>query len=197
MAMSAQSSAPDTADRILDVAELMLQTRGYNAMSYGAIAGEVGVTKAALHYHFPTKADLGLAVLQRYRDGFSDALEGIDARKLPAMERLAAYAQLYVDVLVGDRLCLCAMLAAEQRTLDDAIRHEVDHFFGANHAWLASVVETGRADGTIAGVGEPDALAEMVLGTLEGAMLMAWARRDVGLFRRAAERLFATLAPAR
>jgi TetR/AcrR family transcriptional repressor of nem operon len=197
MTMREQPAAPDTANRILDVAELMLQTRGYNAMSYGAIAGQVGVTKAALHYHFPSKSDLGLAVLGRYCGGFADELERIDAQDLPAMDRLAAYAQLHVDVLLGERLCLCAMLAAERQTLDDTIRDQLEAFFGANHAWLASVVERGRADGTVAGVGEPDAVAEMILGALEGAMLMAWARRDPDLYRRAATHLFATLAPAR
>jgi TetR/AcrR family transcriptional repressor of nem operon len=197
MTMSAQPPAADTASRILDVAELMLQTRGYNAMSYAAIAGEVGVTKAALHYHFPTKSDLGLAVLARYRGGFTDALALIDGRRSSARERLEAYAGLYVDVLLVDRLCLCAMLAVERLTLDDTIREEVDAFLGAKHAWLASVVEQGRTDGTIGGIGSPDALAEMVLGTLEGVMLMAWARHDTDLFRRATGQLLATLAPAR
>jgi TetR/AcrR family transcriptional repressor of nem operon len=191
------SPAPDTASRILDVAERLLQTRGYNAMSYADIAAELGVTKAALHYHFPGKADLGLAVLARYRDGFTGALGAIDARDLPAPDRLAAYAELYLDVLRGDRLCLCAMLAAEQLTLDAPIRSAVDAFFGANLAWLTSVVEAGRDEGTIGGLGAPGTVAEMMLGTLEGAMLMAWARHDTDGFRRTADHLVASLAPAR
>ena len=56
----------DTATRILDVAERLAQTRGFNGFSYADIAAEVGITKAALHYHFATKAGLGQALIGRY-----------------------------------------------------------------------------------------------------------------------------------
>ena len=49
--------APDTAQRILDIAERLVQTRGFNGFSYADIAGALAVTKASLHYHFPTKAE--------------------------------------------------------------------------------------------------------------------------------------------
>ena len=60
--MAAASARGDagTATRILDVAEGLVQARGFNGFSYADVASqEVGITKAALHYHFPGKADLG------------------------------------------------------------------------------------------------------------------------------------------
>ena len=47
-----------TAHRILDVAEELVQTRGVNGMSYADISARLGITKASLHYHFASKADL-------------------------------------------------------------------------------------------------------------------------------------------
>src|SRR6185369_16920377 len=52
-----------TAAQILDAAETLIQTRSYSAFSYQDIADELGIRKASIHYHFATKADLGVAVV--------------------------------------------------------------------------------------------------------------------------------------
>src|SRR3954454_23736387 len=58
----------DTRERILDTAERLLQARGFNGFSYGDVAGELGITRAALHYHHPGKAELGEALIARYTE---------------------------------------------------------------------------------------------------------------------------------
>src|SRR5947209_14524428 len=117
MATAPAKKAPRTADRILDIAERLVQTRGFNNFSYADIATELGITKASLHYHFPGKAELGQALITRYSKRFSEALAGID-RELPdARAKLEAYAALYADVLRGERMCMCGVLAAEYQTL--------------------------------------------------------------------------------
>ncbi|MBV8574602.1 MAG: helix-turn-helix transcriptional regulator, partial [Acetobacteraceae bacterium] len=65
--MATANSSSDTATRILDVAERLVQTRGFNAFSYADIAQALRVTKASLHYHFPTKGKLGERLIERYR----------------------------------------------------------------------------------------------------------------------------------
>ena len=64
----------ETAERILDVANALLIDRGYSAFSYADIASELQLTKAALHYHFAGKADLGEALISRYASRFAGAL---------------------------------------------------------------------------------------------------------------------------
>ena len=64
-----------------------------------------------------------------------------------------SHADIATEVLEGERRCLWAMLAAEQRTLDPGVRRSVDRFFAVNVAWLTELVRHGRRDGTIAGVG--------------------------------------------
>src|ERR1051326_5309076 len=95
------STAPTatTADRILDVAERLVQTRGFNGFSYADIAVEVGITKASLHYHFPTKADLGRALVLRYTAAFQAALADIRATDGNAFAQLERYIQVYRQVL--------------------------------------------------------------------------------------------------
>ncbi len=60
----------ETRKDILNAAEQFLQLRGYNGFSYHHISAELGVRNAAVHYHFPTKADLGAAVIRRFRENF-------------------------------------------------------------------------------------------------------------------------------
>jgi len=182
-----------TATRILDVAERLAQVRGFNGFSYADIAAELGITKAALHYHFASKADLGEALIGRYATRFSEALAEIDAGPSTAPAKLRSYAGLYVDVLRNQRMCLCGMLAAEYPTLPDAMRASVVSFFDQNEAWLQKVLEQGRGDGSLQFGGSARDVARMIISCLEGAMLVTRPYDDVPRFQDAAASLVASL----
>jgi TetR/AcrR family transcriptional regulator, transcriptional repressor for nem operon len=184
---------PRTAERILDIAERLVQVRGFNNFSYADIATELGITKASLHYHYPGKAELGQALITRYSERFSEALEVID-RDLPdARAKLEAYANLYAEVLRGKRMCMCGILAAEYPTLPKPMRTAVVGFFDENQRWLAEVLNAGKADRTLRFTGSADDVAQGVLSTLEGAMLVARPYGDLGRFNAAADQLLAGL----
>jgi len=184
----------DTAARILDVAERLVQSRGFNAFSYADVAAELNVTKATLHYHFPGKAELGEALIARYAQRFSQALRAIDAGAGDAPARLAAYARIYGDVLRDRRMCLCGMLAADYETLPEPMQAAVIQFFDENLAWLAGVVEEGEREGTLRPNGSPEAAAQALLGGLEGALLVARPYGDLNRFDAAAAGLLTGLA---
>ena len=179
----------DTATQILDVAERLVQERGYNGFSYADVASELDISKAALHYHYPGKAELGEALIERYATRFADALVAVDARGVAAAEKLRAYAQLYAEVFRDDRMCLCGMLAADYATLPEPMRERVVRFFDDNEVWLGRVLEEGRKAGTIRFKGSPRPVARTLIGGLEGAMLVARPYHDLERFRAAAELL--------
>jgi TetR/AcrR family transcriptional regulator, transcriptional repressor for nem operon len=182
-----------TTSRILDVAERLLQVRGYNGFSYGDVAGELDITRAALHYHFKGKAELGQALIQRYAARFAAALAELDAAAPDAAAKLRGYVGLYTDVLSADRMCLCGMLAAEHRTLPDPLQQAVCAFFASNTAWLRKVLDEGRADGSLTVAGSSEATAAVILGALEGAMLITRLDGDVTRFTATANQLLAGL----
>jgi len=184
---------PSTAQRILDAAQQFAQTRGFNGFSYADVADALGVTKPSLHYHFPSKADLGLALIERYHLAFGQSLAAIDREAQDAPEKLSRYAGLYDGVMRDNRMCLCGMLAAEYTTLPVAMRSELRRFFDANEEWLAAVLDEGRRAGELAFLGPTNQRARTVLGTLEGAMLVACAYRDSRRFRSAAKALLTDL----
>jgi TetR/AcrR family transcriptional regulator, transcriptional repressor for nem operon len=185
-----------SASRILDVAERLVQLRGFNGFSYADVAAELNVTKASLHYHFAGKAELGEALIVRYGRRFADALAAIDDTDSDARGALEAYAALYAEVLRDQRMCLCGMLAAEYQTLPKPMQQAVIRFFDENVAWLENVLARGQADGVL-GFGEsPREAARLVVSALEGAMLTARPYGDVDRFQAAANALLSGLASA-
>jgi TetR/AcrR family transcriptional repressor of nem operon len=183
----------ETATRILDVAERLAQTRGFNGFSYADVAVELGLTKATLHYHFASKAQLGEALIKRYASRFAAALAAIDLSDVGAPIAVEAYVELYAAVLRGDRMCLCGMFAAEYETLPAPMQVAVREFFDANEAWLDGVLEQGRASGSLHFEGSAREEARLFIGALEGAMLIARSYGDSARFRVVADRFVAGL----
>ncbi len=180
--------ATNTPERILDVAERLVQTRGFNGFSYADIAAALEVTKASLHYHFPAKADLGARLIQRYEQNFAAALETIDGSSVRPREKLRRYVAIYEGVLSQDRMCLCGMLAAEFGTLPEAMRAEMRRFFDENERWLAGVLQQGKKEKTLKFTGSAVDAARALMDTLEGALMIARTYADVGRFRGVSER---------
>jgi len=185
----------DTREAILTIAERLVQARGFNGFSYADVAAELGITKAALHYHFAGKAELGEALISRYGARFADALAAIEAAHESAFDRIVAYTRIYASVLDQQRMCLCGMLAAEYHTLPEGMRRAVVEFFNANQAWLRRLLEDGQNAGTIRFAGSPEDAAQMIVGTLEGAMLVARPYADTSRFQRVVDQLLRELRP--
>jgi len=194
VATEARKTERGTASKILDVAERLVQLRGFNGFSYADVAEELGISKASLHYHFAGKAELGEALIERYASRFTQSLHEIDTRPVDARAKLAAYSKLYGDVLQRKRMCLCGMLAAEYQTLPKPMRSAVVSFFDDQEAWLVGVFDQGREEGTLRFSGPASEAAQMIVGGLEGAMLVTRPYGDPSRFRAAAEHLLASFA---
>jgi TetR/AcrR family transcriptional repressor of nem operon len=195
MAVARNRKESGTAERVLDIAERLVQVRGFSNFSYADIATELGITKASLHYHYPGKAELGQALITRYAERFNQALDQIGRDVPNARDKLSAYADLYAGVLRNERMCMCGILAAEYQTLPEAMQSEVIRFFDDNQKWLAGVLKQGKADGTLAYSGRAADVAQSILSTLEGAMLVARPYGDLARFDAAAKQLLNGLIP--
>jgi TetR/AcrR family transcriptional repressor of nem operon len=193
LAIPPGTAATPAATAVLDVAERLAQTRGYNGFSYADIAAQLNVTKASLHYHFPSKAELGRALVARYRSVFSAALDAIDQDGMKPHAKLRQYVELYHSVMSNERMCLCGMLAAEYATLPTPMQLELTSFFSANESWLTSVLEAGLRCGSFAFREPALERARVLIGGLEGAMLVARSFGAPHRFETAAACLLADL----
>jgi TetR/AcrR family transcriptional repressor of nem operon len=184
-----------TADRILDAAEKLVQVRGFNAFSYADVSKAVGIQKASLHHHFATKTDLGVALVERYRRVFLEALAGIESEEDAAVDRLERYIGLYRTVLRKKRMCMCGMLAADVATLPTPMRDSVAVFFAENESWLTRVIAAGTLQGELHFAGTPASMAAFIVSSLEGAMLVARGRGEPAHLDDVASLLIANMRP--
>lgn len=174
------NTPPATADLILDAAERMTQSVGYNGLSFRDVAAAIGIKSASVHYHFPSKGMLGAAVARRYTDRLVAYLEEVDGQGTDPKAALAAYVTVFRTTLAQDgRMCLCGMLAAETDAIPQEIRAEVHRFVDVNVQWLSGVLARATGVATSSAVRDH---ALVVFAALEGAMLVVRATGDAARF---------------
>ncbi len=184
----------DKAEQIMDLAQEMVQKRGYHGFSYRDLAERLGIRSASVHYHFPHKADLAVALLERVQEGFDEALEGIDAAGGSAPERLRRFAGLFRQTFAGgDRLCPICMLASGQETVPEPVRSRVARFWDRAIDWLEDVLKAGSGEGTLRFDAPARVVAFGLLAILEGGMVIARASEDPEMLRQAAEHYISSL----
>jgi TetR/AcrR family transcriptional repressor of nem operon len=164
----------DTKREILDAAEAMLQERGYNAFSYQHIAEQLGVKNAAIHYHFRSKGDLGVAVIERYRRRFARWGEKMDAEEKDPWRKLEAFFQIYVDFQArGGRICPSGILQAEYNSIPEEMRASAGALIVDLQQYLTRLLADGREKGAFKFPGEPADQAMVVGATVQGALQIA------------------------
>lgn len=169
----------NTREAILMAAKASAQTHGYNGLNFRDLALVVGIKSASIHYHFPSKADLGAAVAQRYWEDTQVSLEALWVDIADPVRCLNHYPTLFRLSLEWDnRLCLCSFMAAEYQDLPDVVKKEVLLFADVNVAWLIKVL-------TAAAMGTPAACerrARAIFAAIAGAQLIARSRSDLFLY---------------
>ncbi|WP_337886149.1 TetR/AcrR family transcriptional regulator [Fischerella thermalis] len=182
----------DTRTQILDTAQDLIQRVGVNAMSYQDISEAVGIRKASIHYHFPSKDDLVAALLDRYNDYFLRLVDGIIAQSDSAEVKLRRYCSLFEATLCsgnGDKVCLYGMVGAELATLKHPLVDRVTAFYRNNEARLVQILNQGKESGEFSFVGDIQAMATLIFSLLEGGFLVARAHGGASQYRAIIEQL--------
>lgn len=174
----------DTATKILDCAQALMVERGYNGFSYADVAQRVAISKPSIHHHFPTKADLAVKVVQRYREGIAALMAEAERHVTDPVEKLQGYVGYWESCITSDSMsfCVCAMLSSERRTLPPELAAEVAGHFTSLAGWLAGVLEQGVASGQFTLQQTPALDAQCFMAAIHGAMLSARALDDASMF---------------
>jgi len=165
----------DTRSFILREAEFLIRTRGYSAFSYADLAERAAITKASVHYYFPSKEDLIVVLVREYLERFVAALASIKQQHAGPAERLKAYAQLFLDGFEKGMLPLCGALSAERSALPASMHPQVQKFFEIHLDWIAEVLDEGLAAGRLRAGLALKPVALLLLSTLEGGTFVGWA----------------------
>lgn len=168
---------PSIYQKLLDVAENLIQTKGYNAFSYKDISNLVGIKTSSIHYHFPTKADLGKAIINRHINSLCAELEQLNQDKsLSYQKKLQRFIDYVVSntYLANKKMCLGGMLASDVLTLPKMIQKEVQIFFNRLEDWIERLlIESIKKNELKLKKKEIRNEVLLILSLIEGALLLA------------------------
>ena len=164
-----------TRERLLSEAEHLMRERGYSAFSYADLSKIVGITKASIHHHFPTKDILGEQVVIQAFSDTQRVLEQIEATEKSAEKRIAAYIDIFAQSHKASLLPLCCALSAETANLPQAITVQTSLYFDMQIEWLTKVVRAGMESGEFSSHAEPSDIALMIINVCEGSSVVAHA----------------------
>ncbi len=158
----------------------LLVAGGYNSFSYADLAERVGITKASIHHHFPSKAALVQTVVARYREEARQGLASLERQFDDPLSELNAYADYWAGCIRSGEhpFCICAMLATEMPTIPEEVAAEVRAHFHDLNTWLASVLKRGVGAGQFHLLNSPAISARSFMAVVHGAMLVARALDD-------------------
>jgi TetR/AcrR family transcriptional regulator, transcriptional repressor for nem operon len=180
----------DMREALMSEARAAVQAHGYNALSFRELAKAVGIKSASVHYHFPTKGDLGAALAHRYTEDGAAALEALLARSRDPRWCMDRYVEIFRAALANDnRMCLCGIMGAEYDDLSPAVRTEIDAFAQVNIAWLERVLALAKPKRGKAALREQ---AVAIYAAIEGAQLIARSRGDITAYDQAVRAYRAT-----
>jgi TetR/AcrR family transcriptional repressor of nem operon len=163
----------DTKNQIIDLAESLLLQRGYNGFSYTHISSALNVKNAAIHYHFPTKTELGVAIIQRSRQQFEKWTLHPRMSSMSFAKKLDAFCDIFRDFLKFEgHVCLGSALEHDFNTLPETMQQETSAFIADFLIWLEKLLKDGREAGDFAFSGKPKEQAVFVLAALQGASQM-------------------------
>jgi len=164
----------DTREQIMDRAAQLLMSRGYNGFSYRDISSHLGVKNAAVHYHFPIKADLAVALVEEYRQLLRSRTSEFMAYGGSALEQIEGFfAITNKQCHIGRCICPIGAFSIDYSDLPEEVRKVTSSFMDETLKWLTQVLEVGREQNEFSFNGEARPRALLVLASLQGARQMA------------------------
>ncbi len=160
----------------MDTAQELIQSRGYNAFSYKDLAEAIGIRTASIHYHFATKSDLGVAVMERYIADLEASLAAIDRGGHSNRGKLERFIELYSEPEARGVICLCGSLASDRETLPAPLQKAISTYLKISERWLREAIRTGVRDQDFAFKGQPADAATLLLSSLQGGLLLSRAQ---------------------
>jgi len=163
-----------TQQNILNTAETLIQLKGFNAFSFKDIANSIGIKTSSVHYHFKTKEDLCISVIDWHVIKLTEVLEKvIEDDTLSTNDKLHKCINYIFNTTYESefKMCLGGILASEVLALSDAVRSKIQWFFTALINFLDRVIKNGSEKLT-------NRFSQQLLIHIEGALLLGRLYKD-------------------
>lgn len=151
-------------EEIIQLADALIKQKGYNAFSFYEISDTVGIKTASIHYHFPTKADLGVAVIERHIENLNDLIGKLKGRS--PIEKLERFFSIYANIQMESKVCLVGSLATDFKTLDEKVQNKLKEFSALMLDWVSGFLEEGRDNKVFEFEGLPRTKALIIISNM-------------------------------
>ncbi|MCC5919083.1 MAG: TetR/AcrR family transcriptional regulator [Cyclobacteriaceae bacterium] len=180
----------NTKDQIVSIANRMILEKGYNSFSYQHLSAEIGIKKASIHYHFPAKHDLGIAVIQFHHESFKNFVTEIKEKGKSPMQQLDEFFGTYKHIITQkNQICLAGILGAEFKTLPENMQEEMQSYFESRRKWLEKVLADGLYSGDFRFTGQPKDMVFIIMSTLQGILQIARTNQNPDYFFLATQKI--------
>lgn len=160
--------------KILQLSQDVMREKGYGGFSYADIASQLKVKNAAIHYHFPSKENLRVALLQRERRRFKKWIARNSIQEMDAWGKPDWFLSIYEHYSQGGtRVCYLGALESNFDALPIDLQTEAKGLNSDLLTWLTQLMETGQASAAFEFFGNPQAKAILLLSSLQGAVQIA------------------------
>lgn len=161
-----------TKTKIIDLAEILIRTKGYNGFSYKDIAAALGVKNAAIHYHFPKKSDLGLQIIQQTRAEFQQLTTRLDQLD-DARAQLLSFAKLYQRSQNRGLVCFMGALGPSFDALPEIMQTALQAASVEVRAWVQGALDRGRTRQELVFSGSSKSRADVIVSALMASLILS------------------------
>lgn len=162
-----------TREKILELGENLIRTRGYNAFSYQDISSELGIKNAAVHYYFPSKANLGTSIVKTNIQRFDEMIDNMHSRKFDEWQQIEAFIKIYVKSHREQKKCLVGSLSPDISTLSETTQTELRRMIEMILNWLTEILEKGKEKKVFGFNDEPSNRALNIFSSLVASLQLA------------------------
>jgi len=171
-------------DAILEAAARLIHVNGYNHTSLDDVLRQSGVGKGNFYHYFKSKEDLGHAILDQLVGKFIErTLEPCFADPDgPPMSQIRCFLDRILEAQ-RERNCVggCPLgnLAAELSDVHEGFRARLASVFAVWRECLTVTLRRARGTGHLGAEACPEAIADFLVASLEGAILLAKVTKDI------------------
>ncbi|MBW3519468.1 TetR/AcrR family transcriptional regulator [Flavobacterium sp. NKUCC04_CG] len=166
----------DTRHEIVVLADQLIRSKGFNAFSYADISKVLGLKNAAVHYHFPSKFDLGLTVIKKTIETFEVLSTSWSGLEIP--EQLEQYMGIWDRTKAENCVCLMGALAPSFDTLSIDMQQALTVLGNTIIAWLSQLLEKGREAHIFNFKGSAKSQAYLIQSSLMASLLLEKVLQD-------------------
>lgn len=159
----------DRKSEILDGARKLIREYGYDGFSYQDLSAMIGITKASIHYHFPSKEVLGIAVLDSIYEELNytrQVLKSIDSAEL----KLQTFINAYLGIVDIKLICPISSMHVSWNRVPVKLKTRLKEVTAFEIEKLKEVIEFGQKQGVFKQDSSAEIQAITILATLKGAI---------------------------